>query len=141
MFRQLVSKYRCSFSNLNKKLNPIKKVENRVGGQVSASLSDNDYLVMKRREQDQYMTRRNEQDNKTMAHFVEHYNSQTVVLELYIDHTCKKCQYVDSLLNYYQVSYKRNQNISYLDNFKYRYREEYKQKVEVWIVYDPSGQY
>lgn len=71
------------------------------------------------------MVKKQKRDDSSMSHFIDHYSDTVVSMELFMDHTLPACQHTDALLNYYQVSYKRNQNIVYLDYFKHRFKDEY----------------
>lgn len=43
-----------------------------------------------------------------MASFIEHYSETVIAMELFMDHTCPSCQETDALMNFYEISYKRN---------------------------------
>jgi len=57
---------------LNKKMNQNLKSsdETEVNRYSKSTLSDHDYIIETRREQNKYLRKRDDEDNKTMSHFI-----------------------------------------------------------------------
>jgi len=76
-----------------------------------------DAMVEKRRRQSSYLEIQKKK-KESIPQYFESPGEVTVDFMLYMEHFDQESNLIDAVLNYYEIAYKKNDNLLYLDNFR-----------------------
>jgi len=140
----------CFSDKARETLSRITEKEDKLDGldkakkYTSIYMNDVDAIVTRRRLQREYI----EDIKKKKAELPavhDSYGDIDVSMEFFMEHDDYESQLTDAILNYYEVSYKRHQNIVYLTNFMtiYGYKLEKKEfpVLRVYFPFEPMKYY
>eukprot|EP00825_Cyclidium_porcatum_P026956 TRINITY_DN28979_c0_g2_i2.p1 TRINITY_DN28979_c0_g2~~TRINITY_DN28979_c0_g2_i2.p1 ORF type:complete len:320 (+),score=50.32 TRINITY_DN28979_c0_g2_i2:195-1154(+) len=88
--------------------------------QPSEFLSGTEQIIRRRRQQAKYIAIQKKKDQQLQV-FIEAYSDTIIELTLYMEHTCYQCQLIESILNFYGVSFKKIMNMIYLERLKFSF--------------------